>query len=1413
MIKKEISRKVIRMLNFKRLRLDDGDKRGAGAGPAKVGRIAICALLMTAAALAAGSAWAQPQQSACLNPTGAIALSRCGTGNITIGPNGCAASVYLDKTNTVGNITIAPGGTLTISDQAAQGGISLTTAGIEIQGDPTQKVGGTLKIGDPMCPIGTLKAADLVTVKFTGTHPADCGDITKGSGNYVQCQGYQKGIQVDASGAFFMYGLKGVPPAGAQNHTLDWTYLASAAGPAVAGAKVPPASATQITVAGDVTAGNTNRGWKPGDWIAVATTSFSPWETEFVQIKNLTFNPVPNQTVINLGNASATQKLVYYHFGGPPPTMSQLCPIDGVLTAVACGGPQGNRCASPCTGAPSPLNYNDTAATNFGVDERAEVGLISRNIVLTSDADTPPVGQQGKAGGNLHWGGETRILAGFTAFVMQGVQLQKFGKEMLGAYPIHFHIDGDVSKAQVLVDSNSIDHSYNKCITIHSTSNLSITNNVCARITGHIFYEEVGDEQNITLDGNLGMGAMSNSFSVNGGADMPASELIAKYYWPGDNLNNLVAGVGNSPGKLPFDQFYLFNPDNQQNPVVGWCFTPFPASDVVNSGILRPLGAPGSCIPPNVYLEPPSGIWIVNPSMILRNNSIAGCQDVGMGYWYVTPTNKPGLPAKVTGAKFIPIGPKYTGLHGEFTNNRVHGCYGGLYSDSNAEVVSAQLQGYLNGNNIFPGSPPNHAVTDQFDQLTATRIRWRSLWLRPSFVTVDQSRFGTNRRSLSFVTSGGTDGNYPGLYTTLTNSVIAGVSQNNVDRFGPCGALIRNSLGQVIRGGQRGCIDVTPLGKTDPVPATTGVFLADGYATPQWNLFGFQIYDGPPLIVHNRFVNFRQDPAGASLLTPADASLQKSWIYNNPYKRYEGDAALGWLEGNQSAYPTAATSNQLSWTNVDFRHQIYTQFVNNGNFLDGDKNTAVIDQDGTLSGLAIGDSKGNAVPHAYPISLNDLPFNNTTNSTTSGNMAVPANSAAECLSTGQQNVDVEGGRPTGVMSPAAIGQLEFEALYPPPIPGWGRTQQLTFYKNNLDFGAHGAMALKSRNGLAVWEPKVASGYGYVARADPYVFPPGTNPPQSKAGIPATVDVTIDDVVKPNISSTKPFYIQLGICYTAQNGLPPVPDPTASSMFTITRGYRTYGNGDGGDVEMANQWVQLNRQFLGEVQPNLQGNNCYNLDSQLEEAKMPNDCPARGIIPKPAAGCPAGTSQGNGTVAGRPVSWCFYPKSTLQAAASLAGMTTNGQPNGPPNLDNYFYDSTTGMLYVWIRQTEPNAPGASPIGNCTGNPATDPPFCPVHITGDTYYVCPKEGCSSIRVQLNAMNYVPGVSNCPVFGPGGTANDWVKNTGGATWPNPPTIDQNFLVFAGTTTIAQTKAVGTTFPYNDVTSSMLSCPMTSE
>ena len=137
-----------------------------------------------------------------------------------------------------------------------------------------------------------------------------------------------------------------------------------------------------------------------------------------------------------------------------------------------------------------------------------------------------------------------------------------------------------------------------------------------------------------------------------------------------------------------------------------------------------------------------------------------------------------------------------------------------------------------------------------------------------------------------------------------------------------------------------------------------------------------------------------------------------------PKTRYEGDAALGWFKANQSAYPNATVSKGLTFENVDIRHQIFTQAVNYGDFQDGDRNTVIIDEDGSLTGFQVLDSADQPVRGAHPVSLNNLGFNHA------------GNSVDECLAEGQQDTDVEA-RPTSLISPYGVATLELQANFPP----------------------------------------------------------------------------------------------------------------------------------------------------------------------------------------------------------------------------------------------------------------------------------------------------------------------------------------------------------------------------------------------
>ena len=195
-----------------------------------------------------------------------------------------------------------------------------------------------------------------------------------------------------------------------------------------------------------------------------------------------------------------------------------------------------------------------------------------------------------------------------------------------------------------------------------------------------------------------------------------------------------------------------------------------------------------------------------------------------------------------------------------------------------------------------------------------------------------------------------------------------------------------------------------------------------------------------------------------------------------PYaNKYEGDAAIGWFNSNQSSYPVSTIFDNLTFEDVDLRHQVFTDLVNFGNFNDGDKNTAIVDRDGSLTGYSVLESDGATTPSdVFPISLNNLGFNYT------------SNSADECLSEGAQNAAVEG-RPTSVISPGDIGSLGFEALWPTP----DKDEHIQWIKFTTDdqFGVTGGPPIRP----CFFTVAMVSAYGSrrlpAATAIPYPSPP------------------------------------------------------------------------------------------------------------------------------------------------------------------------------------------------------------------------------------------------------------------------------------------------------------------------------------
>jgi hypothetical protein len=129
----------------------------------------------------------------------------------------------------------------------------------------------------------------------------------------------------------------------------------------------------------------------------------------------------------------------------------------------------------------------------FDVDERGEVGMLSRNILIQASPDAD----------QTLFGGHIMAMSGSKMFV-EGVELNRMGQNMhLARYPIHWHLIGD-SQGQYIRNS-AIHNTYSRCVTVHGTNYLDIENNVTYNNIGHCFFLEDGVEHGNQFVHNLGI--------------------------------------------------------------------------------------------------------------------------------------------------------------------------------------------------------------------------------------------------------------------------------------------------------------------------------------------------------------------------------------------------------------------------------------------------------------------------------------------------------------------------------------------------------------------------------------------------------------------------------------------------------------------------------------------------------------------------------------------------------------------------------------------------------------------------------------------------------------------------------------------------------------------------------------------
>jgi G8 domain len=195
-----------------------------------------------------------------------------------------------------------------------------------------------------------------------------------------------------------------------------------------------------------------------------------------------------------------------------------------------------------------PLKYMHFGKITFGVDERGEVGLLTRNILIQASDDAE----------RSYFGGHIMAMTGSKMYV-SGVELNRMGQNMhLARYPIHWHLVGD-GQGQY-IENSSIHDTYSRCVTVHGTNNVRVENNVAFNTVGHCYFLEDAVETGNQFIHNLGM---QTKCHPDGKPCVPTnlgpigSEPKVVFDPAGQNAKDILIPSDNTAST-----FWITNPDN-----------------------------------------------------------------------------------------------------------------------------------------------------------------------------------------------------------------------------------------------------------------------------------------------------------------------------------------------------------------------------------------------------------------------------------------------------------------------------------------------------------------------------------------------------------------------------------------------------------------------------------------------------------------------------------------------------------------------------------------------------------------------------------------------------------------------------------------------------------------------------------
>uniref|UniRef100_UPI00358FC834 cell migration-inducing and hyaluronan-binding protein isoform X2 n=1 Tax=Myxine glutinosa TaxID=7769 RepID=UPI00358FC834 len=359
-----------------------------------------------------------------------------------------------------------------------------------------------------------------------------------------------------------------------------------------------------------------------------------------------------------------------------------------------------------------------------GVDMRAEVGLLTRNILITADMETSCYGNNScEFFSEDTFGGHIRVEQGFRSMHLEGAELRYLGQQLIGHYPVHFHLVGDVDdqggySPPTYIRSLSIHHSFSRCVTLHGTNGLLVQDVVGYNTHGHCFFTEDGPEERNTFWHCLGL-------------------------------------LVHSGPLLPSDR------------------------DTHMCRILAARAFPGSVARSRRDCSGVSAFWISNPNNNIIRCSAAGSEEVG--FWFIfhhqaTGLSKGSYPPGYT--ERLPLG--------TFLQNRAHSNHrAGLILDHGVKVSEPNERDRRPALSIISGRYSPHIGADRLkpripariQSFTAFKNEGHGAWLRGGDIRLHDCQFADNGVGLTLA-SGGTFPDDDGATQEVRDSLFVGESGN-----------------------------------------------------------------------------------------------------------------------------------------------------------------------------------------------------------------------------------------------------------------------------------------------------------------------------------------------------------------------------------------------------------------------------------------------------------------------------------------------------------------------------------------------------------------------------------------------------------------------------------------------------------